>query len=322
MPPNLCQDMTDSSSTLDVVHLHQDIWQTKTSIVTSRLAVKAGQERRRIFARKTTMLRIPNDVSRQFFGDHHLWGATKAKYIYGLLVNDATELVAAASFSSGRSIVRDGIPCQSHELLRFCTQRDTTVVGGLSKLIQAFVREQQPDDIVTLIDRDWGDGSGWYKLGFSRVAVMPPLVMAIGLEDGSRRHLVGAGIAIASTKETECNSKSNDAKLLARLGLPMHVCDGLAQVSDAKTALEYLSSTGFIPIYDSGVERLCMLVPGSTAAQALLDKYGIQQLDDFMVRHVWDASVPKYPSEYYSPNDGIQLLLNHARGVEASSRRS
>ena len=324
IPPSLCRDMTDSTTTMDVVHLHQDMWQSKTRIVKSRLANKAGQQGRRIFARKTTLHRIPNDVARQFFTDHHLWGATKAKYIYGLFCSSDTdgakELVAAASFSSGRTIVRDGVPCQSHELLRFCTQRDTTIVGGLSKLVKAFVREQQPDDIVTQIDRDWGDGSGWCQLGFSHVAVMPPLIMAIGLEDGLRRHLVGAGIQIPSAVNgTDSPSDSMEPAMLARLGLPLHVLDGLSQVSDAETALEFLLSNGFAPIYDSGVERLCMLVPASTAAQAFLDKHGREQMDGELVRKIWDASVPKYPCEYYSPNDGIRLLLDHARGNQPKS---
>ncbi|GKY96325.1 hypothetical protein MPSEU_000592100 [Mayamaea pseudoterrestris] len=314
MSPSLCKHMTDaatltsssSSSSLDIVHLHQDVWQQQTEIVQSRLRVKTGMETRRIYARKTTVKRITNDVARAFFLKHHLWGATKAKYIYGLFVvsteSDKTEeeLVAAASFSSSRTILRQHVLFQSHELLRFCTQRETTVVGGLTKLITAFVREQEPDDMVTQIDRDWGGGVGWCKLGFASVSVMPPLVMAMS-NDGTRRHLVGAGIRAANSESAH------------RVGLPTETLHQLSQLENAKAAVELLRAHGFSPVYDSGVERLCMLVPSSKAVRALQrENEDWRATDDDTTKAVWDDSVPKYPSEYYSPNSGILELLKHA----------
>jgi hypothetical protein len=329
MPPWLCQHMTTAAAPWhDIVHLHQDIWDSKTDIVQSRLKVKSGMITNRIFARKTSVHRIPNDVARAFFLQNHLWGATKAKFIYGLFVtttnnmnntrgdttNDETTLVAAASFSSGRIIYRNGVPHCSHEFLRFCTLQNTTIVGGLSKLLQAFIREQSPDDIVTQIDRNWGDGSSWCKLGFTSVSRMPPLLMGIGLEDGVRRHLIGAGIKSPTNTETMSSS--------TRIGLPLETLDVLSQLGSAapETVLDCLRAQGFLPIYDSGVERLCMLVPNTPAAQTLQQTYGNSFTIDDLTRRVWEESVPKCPTEYYSTNPGIMVLLNHAKEVHAEDQ--
>jgi hypothetical protein len=51
------------------------------------------------------------------------------------------DLVAVASFWSGRTISWVDRPFRSFKLLRFCTVKDATVVGGLTKLISAFVRD-------------------------------------------------------------------------------------------------------------------------------------------------------------------------------------
>ena len=93
--------------------------------------------------------------------------------------------MAVASFGPRRRVVRAGKQHSSHELIRFCTLVNGQVVGGLSKLVTHFVREHKADDVVTVIDRDWGAaGSGWHRLGFDTVHVMPSLVMAVG---GGRR---------------------------------------------------------------------------------------------------------------------------------------
>lgn len=184
----IMQQTTDS-----LIHLHQDVWKAQEPIVKSRLLMRLGRYQSRIYARQTKARRIPADLALPFLMEHHLWSAVKSKYYYGLYTKDET-LVAVASFGARRKVTRGGMTHRSHELIRFCTRRDGMVVGAISKLLKAFTRDQQPDDIVTVVDRDWGPGNGWHGLGFETVHVMPPLAMAVSKEDGIRRHLVGAGI--------------------------------------------------------------------------------------------------------------------------------
>lgn len=326
-----------------IIHLHEDIWNTKRDIVYHRLMAQLGlgvyigsaiqgesNERsgrsdiRRIFARKTTVRRMQSPVAMQFLDEHHLWGATKAKHNYGLFtVNNnkkqnkdlnKEELVAVATFSSRRKIVRSGKPHQSHELLRFCSKRDSNVVGGISKLIKAFVREKKPDDIVTVVDRDWGDGSGWYSLGFHTVATMNPIVMVVcasNTDDGfihtTRRHLVGAGIRTFDTTESKFNRTGDtciSAKKIDRIGLSTDVLEKLNRVDSVEEVLQTLSEYNYFPIYDTGVERMMKIVSyDPNGNQIIASKSNVVEM--------WQNSQPTYAKEYYSPNLGIATLLNH-----------
>ena len=156
-------------------------------------------------------------------------------------------------------------------------------------MIHLFVAQNSPDDIVTLVDRDWGSGSGWHKLGFETVNLMPPLVMAVSPKDGQRRHLVGAGIREGT----------------GRLGLPMPVLEELDLIHDPMEAFQYLSFHEFYPVHDAGVERLMMLVANSEASKG-------RKLSS--TTHLWRLSNPCYGQAYYSGNSGIAALLREAEG--------
>ena len=158
-------------------------------------------------------------------------------------------------------------------------------------MIKAFTRDHTPDDIVTVVDRDWGSGSGWYGIGFETVAVMPPLVMVIHKNDGLRRYLVGAGLS------TDYSNK------YARLGLKRNMLEQLDTVGegDHKRALGCLEKYGYYAVHDAGVERLLLVIKplshGRKSTTAL---------------QLWKESVPTYASQYYSNNTGIASLLRRA----------
>jgi hypothetical protein len=360
-----------------VIHLHQDIWNYKREIVRHRLVAQLGlglattstghngqgKERsttRRIYARKTKVMRINVTVAMEFLDTNHLWGATKAKHNYGLFfaenlakqkqpiknkarsnknTNDKEEgeLVAVATFSTRRKIVRMGNPHRSHELLRFCSRRDSNVVGGISKLIKAFVTNQTPDDIVTVIDRDWGDGSGWQSIGFDTVATMDPIVMVVRPKNKNshqdeeapyypepeRRQLVGAGIQ-STTTNTNTNTTNIDnhggennstiIKNRDRMGLPVELLQELNSTDSTEEVLQKLSNYNYFPVYDTGVQRLMKLIS--------YDNFDANESNNNLTKTttttttaaelLWQNSQPTYAKEYYSPNVGIAALLKNA----------
>jgi hypothetical protein len=312
-----------------IIHLHQDVWEAKPDIVQSRLLMQLPSQpqhhpqqqpqpphrrRRRIMARHTHARKIPSNVAMEFLQTHHLWGATKAKHSYGLYHRprqekekkdqSEEELVAVATFSHRHKITRaeDRI-FQSHELIRFCTQKDMSVVGGISKLITTFIRDKQPDDIVTVVDRDWGDGSGWHSVGFTTVATMDPIVMVVNPhEPGIRRHLVGAGIAGTLSGIGTGTTSSTSESGTCRWGLPHDILDELDTVDTADQARAILAQHDFFVVYDAGVERLFRIVDRTDSLAA----GATAPLD------VWQSSQPKYARKYYSPNRGISALLEEA----------
>ena len=66
--------------------------------------------------------------------------------------------MAVATFSGGRTLkFGDRKNQRSYELIRFATLKEFVVIGGFDKLLKAFCKEHQPDDIMTYADRDWSD---------------------------------------------------------------------------------------------------------------------------------------------------------------------
>ena len=245
---------------------------------------------------KTNVQRIDAGNAIPFLQQNHMWGATKARYYYGLYLPSSEDggtddqLVAVATFSTKRTILNGSsstIKSRSVELLRFCTLVNCTVVGGITKLIRAFINEQNEssnpvDYIVTVVDRDWGGGEQWHSIGFDTLHVMNPLFMVV--KDGVRRHLVGAGVANQKTK----------GKSLGRLGVDEHLLEQLEGATNHEEALNCLVRNGYYPVYDAGVERLIM-----AEAEGSLDVLKMKNI------------VPSYGASYSSKNAGISLLLSN-----------
>ena len=224
-----------------LVHLWEDQWSEHSQIVRSRLLAKLGQSAR-VMARKTVARRIDSVTLDAFLLDNHLWGTTKARYRYGLY-DQGDALVAVASFSPRWNVRRHGgEPRASHELIRYCSRRGETVVGGITKLMAAFRRDASPDEIVTVIDRDWGEGGGWASLGFRPLKQLPPVSFYIG-PDGRRCHLGGGPNP-------------------HRRRLPPSIAEMVERLTDPEETRSFLSAHGYFAVHDAGAERhLLQLTP-------------------------------------------------------------
>ncbi|HAA14575.1 MAG TPA: hypothetical protein DCE41_23970, partial [Cytophagales bacterium] len=164
--------------------LWEDHWLYKQPIVQSRLLSLIGYTER-VHGRQTEARRIDQPSAKDFLDQNHILGGTKAKFKYGLFRGE--ELLAAATFSAGRTMTEAGREGRSYELIRTCNRLGTTVVGGVSKLIKAFVREHQPDDIMTYVTRDWSEGGMYEALGFERIANTDPQWLYVDSETQQRR---------------------------------------------------------------------------------------------------------------------------------------
>lgn len=349
MNPKTCKDLTDTvkqSPFETIIHLHEDVWQNKHEITKARILAKMNMVKNRWFARNTVAERISVTEAMEFLEDHHLWQSTRAKYNYGLFTKQATkkatgkrgktsaiedgekrELLAVATFSPRRHVKRlaSDETCKhsrmyrSHELIRYCAKRDEVVVGGITKLLAKFCHEVAPDDIVTCIDRDFGDGEGWSSIGFEKVQVMPPLLMVVGqsrnttttIANLQRRYLVGAGVVDVSDNNT-------NRRKSARPGIDVETYSSLCNAKNAIEGEQILLENNYWPVYDSGVERRLLLVQRSKMRNHALSKKEELELDDlevpesYKVLDVWNDSKPSFPNSYYSPNEGIELLLQKA----------
>lgn len=130
-----------------------------------------------IFARNCSVRRIDKLTAAAFLNANHRLGVTGGRYRYGLFVRRTTgvselkipaeTLVAVAIFSNARRWDKGGRRISSYEWIRYASLEGLRVVGGMSKLLNAFIDEVSPDDIMSYADADYPDGGDVYtKLGF------------------------------------------------------------------------------------------------------------------------------------------------------------
>lgn len=150
----------------NTISIFENEWRNKREGVLSRIKSKLGLCHK-IYARKTTVVKLNRSEAFDFLAQNHLNVALKAKYNFGLMYNN--ELVAIACFGPIMHKKTEAKGEQSGELIRFCNKLDTTVVGGLSKLLKHFITQYQVDDVMTYIDKDWSDGKSFIQLGFEVV---------------------------------------------------------------------------------------------------------------------------------------------------------
>lgn len=157
------------------VQLWEDVWLRNQEIVVDRLQ-SFCRLNVSLHGRKTRFQSISKPVAQKFLEENHLQGYVSSRFKYGLFLLD--DLVAVATFSAVRKM-NYAEEYTSIELIRFAVKRGHSVVGGLSKLLRGHVRLHPTDDVMTYIDKDWGRGLAFEKLGFLQTDVTSPQFFTI-----------------------------------------------------------------------------------------------------------------------------------------------
>lgn len=135
-----------------------------------------------IFARNCSVKRIEAPQARAFLEQNHRYGFSRARYHYGIFIErtgggakDACgagtfpigTMVAAGSFSAARRWIKQEGEVNSHEWVRYASMEGVRVLGGMGKMLQAFIDEVHPDDVMSYAPLDRGDeGEVYLQLGF------------------------------------------------------------------------------------------------------------------------------------------------------------
>ena len=136
-------------------------WSTKRNIVKSIIKNKFGLSST-IYARKCEKS-TQVDVA-EFFHNNHLHGHRSSSVNYTLSYGD--KIVAAMSFSRHSKY--------EWELMRHCNIINTTVVGGLSRLFKAFLRDYSPNSVFSYADASFSNSFAYDSIGFRNVGLTDP----------------------------------------------------------------------------------------------------------------------------------------------------
>lgn len=140
-----------------LMQIFEDDFEDRKEIVLSVIRNALGATPRRLFARKCEVRDLTSKVYRAFLVENHLQGYSHADIRKGLFYEG--ELVELIGVNT------KGTHSSSPEMVRLCTLKNTSVVGGFSKLLKA----TGCASLVSYVDPFVFSGSGYSKVGFEVV---------------------------------------------------------------------------------------------------------------------------------------------------------
>ncbi|MFW6225931.1 MAG: DUF7487 domain-containing protein [bacterium] len=158
---------------IQLIHIYEDDWIYKKDIIKSMVLNKLGLTEYKIFARKCEIKEVTNNkLIKDFLNANHLQGHVMSSVKLGLFYND--ELVSLMTFGKLRNMMKMKSKNGEYEMLRFCNKLNTNVIGSASKLFKYFIRNYNPQTIVSYADRSHSNGNLYEKLNFKLISITPP----------------------------------------------------------------------------------------------------------------------------------------------------
>ena len=206
----------------------EDRWKRQRPMMEARLLAHM-EVFRQAYARNCEVRRIDKETAQRFLNDNHSYGYAACKYRYGLFLKRHTghiareieeerflgcarndnrsdrgdivgTLIAVATFSNARKWIKDGKEIRSYEWTRYASVPELRVSGGMGKLLKAFIKEVQPDDIMSYADLEWSEGKVYEALGFSEEQPKDPVSFEIDPETWERRAIMRCQLEQGTTQ--------------------------------------------------------------------------------------------------------------------------
>lgn len=161
------------SQNIRLIHIYEHEWNNLKirPILKSLILIAFNKLSSRIYARKCEIREISNKEAKVFNEQNHLQGHRNAQITYGLFYNN--ELVQLMSFSKtkyNKNLKEDN----SWEIIRGCPGSNNIVVGGVSKLLKHFIKNNSPKNIFSYCDFNKFDGRSYEASGMKFIGYTGP----------------------------------------------------------------------------------------------------------------------------------------------------
>ena len=151
---------------IELIQIFENEWYDKQDIVKSIILNKLKRNKR-IYGRKCVVKEITSSEYREFLIKNHIQDVASAKVKLGLFHEN--ELVQVMSFSKSRFNKKF-----QWENIRTCTKTYSVVVGGFNKLLNYFIKNWNPDSIVSYVDLRYFNGKSYDTNGFVFSSISKP----------------------------------------------------------------------------------------------------------------------------------------------------
>ena len=181
----------------------EDKWHSQRSMMELRILAHL-KTFNPIYARNCEVRRIDKTTAKVFLETNHSYGYAACKYCYGMFFKRNTghlalefsqeeaggvapgTLVAVATFSNARKWMKGDMEIRSYEWTRYASLPDVRLSGGMGRLLKAFIKEVQPDDIMSYADLEWSTGEVYKQLGFTLEGHKAPVMFTIDKDTWTR----------------------------------------------------------------------------------------------------------------------------------------
>ena len=177
---------TLESEGIEPIVITEDRWRRQGEMMKARLLAHLDVFTS-LYARNCEVRKIDKAVAAPFLEANHSYGDAACRYRYGLYLRrpsrdgqlQAGTLVAVATFSNARKWVKGEKTIRSYEWTRYASLPGVRISGGMGKMLKAFIKEVQPDDIMSYADLEWSEGKVYEQLGFVLEGRKGPMVFVV-----------------------------------------------------------------------------------------------------------------------------------------------
>lgn len=148
-------------------HVFEYEWLNRKEQVLGQIKNILGLNNTTVYARKCVVKEVSLKEAQDFQENNHIQGAANASVKLGLYYHN--NLVSLMTF--GKSRFNKNI---EWELVRFCSLIGTNVLGGASKLFSYFIKNYNPESIISYSDIAKTRGGLYNKLGFVQTGTAEP----------------------------------------------------------------------------------------------------------------------------------------------------
>jgi hypothetical protein len=151
---------------LDLIQVWEDDWIYKKDIIKSIILNKMKLTPDKIWARNCDIKEVNDSTCKTFLNSNHIQGWCVSSKRIGLFYKG--ELVSLMTFGKLRKSLGQSSKENEWELLRFCSKLNTSVVGGASKILDFFIKNNSVKKIISYSRNDYSSGNLYQKLNFKR----------------------------------------------------------------------------------------------------------------------------------------------------------
>lgn len=147
-----------------LIHIYEYEWKNNKEKIKQYLRniLLDSSEKKKIYARNTELRLVSSDEAYKFEEANHLQGKALSTFNIGLYSKeDKSRLIGLMTFGKPRFNSES-----EWEIIRLCYEPSTMIIGGAEKMFKLFLKEVNPESVITYATLDKFYGTIYNKLGF------------------------------------------------------------------------------------------------------------------------------------------------------------